>query len=139
MQEVQIKLEAVTALNLKLTDAQKKCQGLEAQLQPLKEAEAVSLQTVFCSLQEFGFIVVLHLVSIPSVCCLHHFLINFSVTVSPACHSLITGMCSDMDFSFSMTGHNSICSVLLRSSDSTYMIASRNLWLPLRSTMLSPT
>lgn len=42
MQEVQIKLEAVTALNLRLTDAEKKCQGLEAQLQPLKEAQAVS-------------------------------------------------------------------------------------------------
>ena len=42
MQELQIKLEAVTALNLKLTDAQKKCQSLEAQLLPLKEAQAVS-------------------------------------------------------------------------------------------------
>ena len=42
MQEVQIQHEAVTGLNLKLTDAQKKCQGLEAQLQQLKEAQAVS-------------------------------------------------------------------------------------------------
>lgn len=69
MQEVQIKLDAVTALNLKLTDAQKKCQGLEAQLQPLKEAQAVS-----CCLQELGVVLVLHFVSMISVCRLHHVL-----------------------------------------------------------------
>lgn len=45
MQEVQIKLEAVTALKLKLTDAEKNCKGLEAQLQPLKDAQAVSFSS----------------------------------------------------------------------------------------------
>lgn len=68
MQEVQIKLEAVTALNLKLTDAQKKCQGLEAQLQPLKEAQAVSCQNPFaaCKNRDLSLSgICLHTISVP--------------------------------------------------------------------------
>lgn len=46
MQEVQIQHEAVTALNMRLTEAHKKWQGLEAQLLPLKEAQAVSVSAL---------------------------------------------------------------------------------------------
>ena len=51
MQEVQIRHDQVTLLNQKLTTAEKKCESLEAQLQPFKEAQAVSAATgVVCKL-----------------------------------------------------------------------------------------
>lgn len=42
MQEVQVRHDQVTLLNQKLTTAEKKTESLEAQLQPFKEAQAVS-------------------------------------------------------------------------------------------------